>query len=179
MVNVCGCDPGKTGGWAIFEPSGNFVTCGPFEFSKPENFYRALVKYRVTEVLFERAQAAKGDAGQFEYGRAFGQFEAIALLVCGLGAVHYCAPQWWKARLNVSTDKAQAYAMAVRLWPEFAFLAPPGPRGGLDLVHGQAEAALIGSILANPKLRSELLKNNLARVARAKKPKVRYDWRAD
>lgn len=177
MTFVCGVDPGKTGGYAIFDLSGKFVTCGPFEFGKPRKFYDALVKHDVSEILFERAQAAKGDAGQFEYGRAFGQAEAVGLLVCGPDRVFYCAPQWWKARLNVSTDKSDAYHAAVRRWPALGFLAPPGPRGGLDAVHGQAEAALIGSILTSQKLYDELTKNNLARVKRAKKPKVRYDWR--
>lgn len=179
--HVCGIDPGKTGGYAIFRSMGDLVTAGPLEFDKPENLYNDLTRFAVREIVIERAQAAAGDAGQFEYGRSFGRTEA-ACLISG-ARVWYCAPQWWKARLSVSTDKAKAYAQAIEEFPALEFFAPPGPRGGLDKVHGIAEAALLGSILTarRASLYAELTKNNAARTAKAgrRKNKPRYDWRGD
>lgn len=177
---VAGIDPGKTGGFGIFElGTGNLVSAGPLIFDNPLDLYDRLSKFDVTEILIERAQAAKGDAGQFEYGRSFGRTEAAAMLT---GAqVHYCSPVWWKSRLNITTDKEQAYREACRRWPSLEWFAPPGPRGGLDKVHGVAEGCLIGSCLLSKKLYAEIGKNNAARIAKSerRKRKPRFDWRGD
>lgn len=173
---VMGIDPGKTGGFGIFDmATGDFVSAGPLVFGDARKLYDKIVQYDVAEVLFERAQAARGDAGQFEYGRSFGQSEGAAMVA---GAkLYYCAPQWWKARLNVSTDKARSYAKAVSLWPELEWLAPPGARGGLGEVHGIAEACLIGSVLTSERLFRELVKNNDARIKKSTRRKPRFDWK--
>jgi hypothetical protein len=135
------------------------------------------MQWGVSEVLLERAQAAKGDAHQFEYGRSFGRTETACFLT---GAdIYYCGPQWWKSRLNVSTDKTKSYAQAVKKWPALEFLAPAGERGGLQEVHGAAEACLIGSILLSERLFAELTKNNAARVKRQGRRKPVFDWRGD
>lgn len=174
---VCGIDPGKTGGYGIFElQTEKLAYAAKFNFDKPELLHADLVRFGVTEILIERAQAAKGDRGQFEYGRAFGKAEA-ACLISG-AKLFYCAPVWWKSRLSISTDKAKAYHEAVRRWPSLEFYAPPGPRGGLDEVHGVAEGCLIGSCLLSQKLYGELTKNNAARV-KPKRRRPSFSWKGD
>lgn len=175
---VCGIDPGKTGGYGIFELfSGELIFAAGFNFERPQDLLFDLSRYSVSEIVIERAQAAKGDAGQFEYGRAFGRAEGAAL--CSGAEVLYCSPVWWKSRLSVSTDKGEAYALAVRKWPELKRWAPPGPRGGLDKVHGIAEGCLIGSTLLSQKLFDELTKNNAARVNKPKRRKPSFNWQGD
>jgi hypothetical protein len=177
-THICGLDPGKTGGYGIFNLfRRELVFAAPFNFDRPQDLLFDLYRYNVSEILIERAQAARGDAGQFEYGRAFGRAEGAAL--CSDAKVLYCAPVWWKSRLSISTDKAEAYAEAMRRWPNLRRWAAPGPRGGLDKVHGMAEGCLIGSILMSEKLRAELEKNNAARVAKPKRRKPLFNWKGD
>lgn len=173
-MNVCGIDPGKTGGYGIFNSiTGALLSAGPLKFDDPKDLFDSLERWNVIEILLERAQAAPGDANGFEYGRSFGRTEAACFMS---GAkIYYCGAAWWKARLNVPTDKTRAYGMALKRWPALEFFAPPGPRGGLDAVHGTAEACLIGSILCDDTLMAELVKNNAARV-KPKRRKPRYDW---
>lgn len=176
MRAVAGIDPGKTGGVAVFVDN-KLRWAEPLQFDRPGRLYDTLTKYEVEAVIIERAQAAKGQANQFEYGRGFGRTEAAAMMS---GAeVRYVAPQWWKARLNVPVDKREAYHLACQLFPTLYFLAPPGPQGGLDLVHGVAEAALIGSILCDDRLSAESDKNNDARLRKAerRRSKPKFTWR--
>jgi hypothetical protein len=174
---VCGFDPGKTGGYGIFNlDREELAFAAPFNFERPQDFLFDLSRFNVTEILFERAQAAPGDAGQFEYGRSFGRAEAAAL--CHGARVLYCSPVWWKSRLSVPVSKTGAYHMAVKRWPRLAEWVPPGPRGGLDAVHGTAEGCLIGSTLLSEKLYAELTKNNAARV-KPKRRKPSFQWDGD
>lgn len=174
---VMGCDPGKTGGYGIFNlHSEELVFAAPLDFDRPQDLLFDLSRFNVTEILIERAQAAPGDAGQFEYGRSFGRTEGACL--CSGARVLYCAPVWWKARLSVSTDKTEAYNRAMTRWPGLAKWAKPGPRGGLDRVHGIAEGCLIGSVLLSAKLYAELTKNNAAR-AKPKRRKPSFTWNGD
>jgi len=174
---ICGIDPGKTGGYGIFNlGTGELAFAAALNFDRPQDLAFDLSRFNVSEILIERAQAAAGDAGQFEYGRSFGRTEAACL--CHGARVLYCAPVWWKARLSVSTDKAEAYRRAVARWPGLAKWAPPGPRGGLDKVHGIAEGCLIGSVLLSEKLYGELTKNNAAR-AKPKRRKPSFAWNGD
>lgn len=174
---IAGIDPGKTGGYGIFELfSRKLVYAAKFDFDRPELLHADLIRFGVSEVLIERAQAAKGDRGQFEYGRAFGRAEAAVRVT--RAELMYCSPVWWKSRLSISTDKSEAYHEAVRRWPVLEFYAPPGPRGGLDEVHGVAEGCLIGSCLLSQKLYGELTKNNAARV-KPKRRKPSFAWKGD
>jgi hypothetical protein len=174
---ICGIDPGKTGGYGIFNlDREELVFAAALNFDRPQDLAFDLSRFDVSEILIERAQAAAGDAGQFEYGRSFGRTEGACL--CSGAQVLYCAPVWWKARLSVSTDKTEAYNRAMRLWPALAKWAPAGPRGGLDKVHGIAEGCLIGSVLLSAKLYAEVTKNNAAR-AKPKRRKPSFTWNGD
>lgn len=175
-MRFAGIDPGKTGGVAVFI-NDRLRWAEPLIYDNPGRLFDTLTKWEVTEIVLERAQGAAGQANQFEYGRAFGRTEAACLMS---GAkIHYVAPVWWKARLSVPKEKDRAYEIACEAFPELAWFAPPGERGGLDKVHGMAEAALMGSLLRDGALTQELVKNNNARLQRAerKKSKPKFVWR--
>jgi hypothetical protein len=169
---ICGIDPGKTGGWAIIEVGKmRLVDGAPLDFENCDRkLYDALKAWGSPETLLERAQGAEGNAGVFEYGRSFGRTEA-AVELAGCRRL-YVAPSWWKGKLGCPVDKKRAYALCRRLMPEIDFFAHNGPRGGLDT--GTAEAALIAYTLARPDLRSQVEKNNAARV-RPKRRSVRFE----
>lgn len=169
---VAGVDPGKTGGWGIVDvPARRLVAGGPLDFAGCDaGLYQALQTWNVEDVLLERAQAAKGDAGQFEYGRSFGRTEAaISLAGC---RILYCAPAWWKGKIGCPVDKKGAYALAESIFPNLAFFANNGPRGGLDT--GTAEGVLLAYVLARPSLRAQLEKNNAAREVRKRRRRVEF-----
>ena len=168
-----GVDPGKTGGWAIVDIKGRrLVAGGPLNFDGCDReLFEALQVWGVEDVLLERAQAAAGDAGQFEYGRSFGRTETAVQLA---GATRwYVAPSWWKGKLGCPVDKKGAYALAERIFPDLGLIAHNGPRGGLDT--GTAEAALIAHVMARPSLRAEVEKNNAARLKAKRRKKVRFE----
>lgn len=169
---VCGIDPGKSGGWAIISISDRrIVDGGPLSFEKLDApLFSALKTWGSPDVLLERAQAASGDAGQFEYGRAFGRTEAAAELAGSRR--YYVAPAWWKGKIGCPVDKKDAYGFALKIFPELPLFAHNGPRGGLDT--GTAEAALIAYVMARPSLRAQVEKNNAARE-KPKRRKVRYE----
>lgn len=165
MFLVAGIDPGKKGGWAVFDrPSGRLIKAGPLLFDDPGDLFDNLRNVRV--ILIERAQSARDQANQFEYGRGFGRTEAAAMMTGAV--VHYTAPAWWKGQLGISTDKKQAMAKALAKIP------------GLDKYvylqkhEGIAEAALIGSILTVRKLADKVELNNERRLKpKRKRPSFR------
>lgn len=170
---VAGVDPGKTGGWAIVDCEARRLVAGsPLDFEGCDvRLSESLEAWGVEDVLLERAQAAKGDAGQFEYGRSFGRTEA-AITFAGC-RIWYVQPAWWKGKIGCPVDKRRAYAHAEELFPNLAFYANNGPRGGLDT--GTAEAALIAYVMARPSLRTQVEKNNAARQKAKRRPKVRFE----
>jgi hypothetical protein len=146
------------------------VDGGPLDFAGCDRaLFLALQAWEVEDVLLERAQSAPGDAHAFEYGRGFGRTEA-AVELAGCRRL-YCAPSWWKGKLSCPVNKTRAYQLAEKLFPDLAFFADNGPRGGLDT--GTAEAVLIGSILLRPALVAKLEKNNAAR-AKPKRRRVEF-----
>jgi hypothetical protein len=146
------------------------VDGGPLDFAGCDRaLFLALQAWEVEDVLLERAQSAPGDAHAFEYGRGFGRTEA-AVELAGCRRL-YCAPSWWKGKLSCPVNKTRAYQLAEKLFPDLAFFADNGPRGGLDT--GTAEAVLIGSILLRPALVAQLEKNNAAR-AKPKRRRVEF-----
>jgi hypothetical protein len=159
---VAGIDPGKKGGWAVFDlSSGELIRAGRLWFDNPEAIYDNLKG--CSEILIERAQAApaQGISTAFEYGRGFGRAETAAIMT---GAdIYYCGPAWWKGKLAISSDKTKATEKALRLIPGLRQFM------GSDGDDGVAEAALIGSVLLSKKLYGELLANNEKRVKPKKK----------
>lgn len=147
------------------------VAGGPLDFEGCDRgLCLALQRWGVEDVLLERAQAASGDAGQFEYGRGFGRTETAVELS---GAVRwYVSPSWWKGRIGCPVDKKGAVALAERIFPDLPLFANNGPRGGKD--SGTAEAALIAYVMARPSLRAEVEKNNAARLKAKRRVKVQF-----
>lgn len=167
MYLVAGIDPGKAGGWAVFDADNSrLIKAGRLNFDNPKSLFDEL--WDVNEILIERAQGAAGQAHQFEYGRGFGRTEAACMMT---GAkIYYCAASWWKAKLSIPADKNAAVEKALRLFPaakEFVLKKADD---------GVAEAILIASTLLDDALVSDLKKNNLARVSRMK-PKKRVSFR--
>lgn len=162
MTWVCAIDPGKKGGWALFNrDTKELIDAGRLNVSRPLLHLDDWHGCRV--ILIERAQASSqmGVSSSFEYGRGFGRIEAVALMT---GAkVYYCAPVWWKGKLAVPVDKEKAVKVAIRRNPDLArFLK-------LKSDDGIAEAALMAQILLSKPLFSQLLANNKKREAPKKK----------
>lgn len=162
MILVGAIDPGKKGGWAVYDrATRTLIEAGRLDFDDPMKLARQLTGCE--EILIERAQASAqmGVSSSFEYGRGFGRIEAAAM---STGAViYYCAPAWWKGRLAVPVDKEKAVLLALKRVPELS------PYIRLKSDDGVAEAALMGQILLSNKLFSELELNNKKRTAPKKK----------
>ena len=159
-IYVAGIDPGKGGGWAIYEQgTGRLEDAGPMV--SPRRLQTKLTGCDI--VLIERAQASPdmGVTSAFEYGRNFGMIEAVCQIV--EAEILYCAPTWWKARLAVPVDKKAAVEWALELTPELASYIKK------QADHGIAEAALIGQILLDDKLLRQCRRNNEKREAPKKK----------
>lgn len=165
MKLVAGIDPGKEGGWAVYDClSAKLIEAGRIKFDKPDLLARALDGCE--EILIERAQASNqmGSSSSFEYGRSFGRIESIAMMT---GAnIYYCASSWWKGKLAVPVDKKEAVELALRRVPGLSLYVK------LASDDGVAEAALIGRILLNDKLFAELAINNAKRSKPKKKRPV-------
>jgi crossover junction endodeoxyribonuclease RuvC len=161
---VGGIDPGKTGGWAIFE-GGDLFAAGRMDKTPLPVLHKQLS--RCEEIIIERAQAApkQGISTVFEYGRNFGRVEAVAMLTDA--EIYYAAPQWWKSKLNVPVDKKLAVNKAL----DWIFDLEKYVK--LEGDHGIAEAALLCQILLNAKLFDELVANNEKRETKRKRPSYR------
>lgn len=164
-------DPGKKGGWAIYDTGRHkpLVMAGRLDFDDPISLYIQFDDLSVEEVIIERAQASKqmGSSSAFEYGRGFGRVEAVLSLLSARPTIYYCAPSWWKAKLSVPTDKEKAVKKAIDIIPGLAKFVK------LKSDDGVAEAALMGLILLDPKLRRGLIGNNEKRTA-PKKARASY-----
>ena len=166
MKLVAGIDPGKSGGWAVFDcDTGQLIEAGRINHDDMPALARALTGCE--EILIERAQSSNqmGVSSSFEYGRNFGRIESVAILT---GAdIYYCASSWWKGKLAVSPDKELAIAKAIRTIPGLKNYVKYKADDGV------AEAALIGTVLLSNKLFQQLEANNIKR-AKPKKKKVSY-----
>ncbi|WP_441232646.1 hypothetical protein [Bradyrhizobium sp. 1200_D9_N1_1] len=88
-------------------------------------------------VFLERVNAMPGQgvSSTFKFGRAYG----VVLGVIGAAALplHLVTPAKWKGHLRLSSDKEEARALALRLFPACA------DHFKRKKDHGRAEAALI------------------------------------
>ena len=163
-MSVCGIDPGKGGGFAIFNYVGTLIIAGPLDFDKPNLLTEVLIDFGVREILIERAQAApkQGISTAFEYGRAFGRTEA-ACMAAPKADIYYCAPAWWKGKLAVPADKSLAQEKALKKVPYLEKFVT------LQKHNGIAEAALMAQVLLDDRLFQELVANNKIREKPKKK----------
>jgi hypothetical protein len=151
---VAAIDPGKAGGYAVYYGQ-DLYSAGLIDFDDPRALYRALAG--CDDIVIERAQAApaQGISSAFEYGRSFGRTEAVAILT--EAKIYYVAPSWWKGKLSVPADKKLALETALKRVPGLSKYV------WLTKHNGIAEAALMGKLLIDGELFSELVKNNEAR----------------
>lgn len=77
-------------------------------------------------------------ASQFD---TFGAIRALMQCIAGLAGMHIVAPQQWKKRFGLKTDKDASIACAKRLYPEAAKYLTR------KLDHNRSESVLIGHFL--------------------------------
>lgn len=137
---IIGIDPGQKGGMAFLK-DGVLI-----EYTVMPSTVKGIAEW-ISDIrdadnlimLTERAQSMpkQGIAGAFNYGRHFGAFEAIALL---LNLPYHEVPAGiWKRSMRLSKDKQKSIQLCERLFPE-ADLIPSGCKKQHD---GIAEAILI------------------------------------
>lgn len=136
---VLGIDPGITGGLAWLYPDGTVTTCDiPVAGGEVDvdSVARMIQGATPTFAMIERAAAMpkQGVSSTFKFGAAYGALRA-AVAVCQIPQ-HLVAPTVWKRHFKLSSDKEEARALAIRLWPGSGQFARKKD-------HGRAEAALI------------------------------------
>lgn len=159
---VAGLDPGKNGALVtLFEDGSTVVNLVPLKEGKrrpgkksaasiPDEVqwarqWRNQLAFSTPDVFV--AEAVHGWKGQsagasFAFGRAMGF--AMATILCVDRPVHPAPPNVWKRELNVSQDKRDAIAEALRLIPSLApKLVPERGVRTYDQCTGIAEAGLL------------------------------------
>lgn len=115
--------------------------------------------YAPALAIIERVSAMPGQGvvSMFNFGRAYGDVRGV------IGAlnipVHFVTPQKWKRHFRLSSDKEEARALALRLFPASA------DHFRLKKHHGRAEAALIAKYGAeNLSVQSEPIEKAAAKA---------------
>jgi hypothetical protein len=142
MTCILGIDPGRSGAIAFYfsdHPERVSVEDMPNVAGEVD---AATLAKRIAAIapdlaFVERvgAMPGQGVSSTFKFGRSYG----IALGVIGAAAIplHLVTPAKWKAHMRLSSDKEQARALALRLFPACS------EHFQRKKDHGRAEAALI------------------------------------
>ena len=161
-----GVDPGKKGAWAIVNDNGLLMDAASLDLDDLSGFANAIG--RVSTVGLERAQPAKDQGHQFEYGRGFGRLEGV-LFMAGV-RVLLIGPAFWKSRMGVTFDKKETVQAALRIMPE---LSRYRNRAG-NVPDGIAEAALIARALTVQGFVEDLATNAASRARAKARKSVSY-----
>lgn len=138
---ILGIDPGASGACAWYFPEvpdrvsvEDMPTIG--KAVDGATLARRIDQMRPTMAVVElvNAMPRQGVTSSFNFGRAVGVVHGV-LAARGI-PLHLVAPGKWKRHFRLSSDKEEARALAVRLWPSCE-----GFSRKMD--HGRAEAALI------------------------------------
>lgn len=130
MVNILGIDPGLTGGMAIVDEHGAFISAtvmprGEKFIDLPalHSYFAALVTEQY-KVYLENVHSmpSQGVASSFKFGRVFGAIEGM---LCSLGFNYtLITPQKWQKTVHLPEDreripnpKDRALASYTRLFP--------------------------------------------------------------
>jgi len=142
MNCVMGVDPGLSGAIAFYFPEtpsrviAQDLPLADGEISAPL-LADVIRSFAPSMAVIERVSAMPGQGvvSMFNFGRAYGDVRgAIGALSI---PVHFATPQKWKKHFRLSSDKEEARALALRLFPTCA------DHFKLRKHHGRAEAALI------------------------------------
>jgi hypothetical protein len=138
---LLGVDPGVSGAIAYFfpdRPDHIVVQDVPVVDGQldPVTLARRIDQMRPTLAVVERVAAMpkQGVSSTFKFGMAYGMM--LGIIATQQIPLHLVTPARWKKAFNLSADKEQARALAIRLWPGCEDFA-------LKKWHGRAEAALI------------------------------------
>ncbi len=147
---ILGIDPGCSGACAWYFPEApdriaveDMPTIG--KFVDGAFLARRIDQMRPTiaAIEFVHALPKQGVSSTFNFGDAFGVVRGV-LAAKGIPC-HLVTPTRWKKHFRLSSDKEEARALAVRLWPSC-----DGFERKKD--HGRAEAALIARFGAETNL---------------------------
>lgn len=151
---ILGIDPGLSGAIGFYFPAVGRVCVEDVPLADGEINAPALAKrirdFGPSMAVLERVHSMpkQGVASTFKFGMSFGEIRGV---ICALGIPLYLVtPQKWKKYFQLSSDKEQARAKAIQLFPLNA------DRLNRKKHHGRAEAALLAKYGAE----------------------VLYDWRA-
>lgn len=169
MALIIGIDPGICGAAAAFYPAGpegpEFIADAidlptSEDGSKRQIDDFALARWlrlleRPTRVAIENVRAmpsipgkdgvrrSMGAASAFRFGMAAGQLRATLRISLGIEP-EFVEPVTWKRYFGLSTNKQEARQLALRLWPQSAYLL------ARKKDHQRAEAMLLAKWLARP-----------------------------
>lgn len=141
-MTYLGIDPGKNGGIAIIYPDEVCVFPTPVSGKEylEQDMARLIPARNGTKAAIERQQAMpkQGVSSTFTTGTGYGLWRGmLAALMVPYVIV---PPQEWRKAVGLTGDKADAVALAQRMFPSVADQLV-GPQGGLR--DGLAEALLI------------------------------------
>lgn len=149
MTNLCimGADPGASGAVSFYftdHPATVSVEDTPIADGLVDGATLAarIEIMRPDLAIIERvgAMPGQGVSSTFKFGQAFGTM--IGVVAALKIPVHFVTPAKWKRHFLLSSDKEEARARALQLWPSRAELF------ARKKDHGRAEAALIARFAA-------------------------------
>src|SRR5215207_2657041 len=138
---ILGADPGSSGAiafWFPDQPDHIVVQDVPVVDGQldPITLARRIDQMKPTLAVVERVHAMpkQGVSSTFKFGMAYGM--VLGVIATQRIPLHLVTPARWKKVFNLSADKEEARALAIRLWP------------GCDqfsrkMDHGRAEASLL------------------------------------
>lgn len=143
MIEHCimGIDPGLSGAVAFYSPSApdriavddTPVAAGEVDAATLSARIRQMAP-TVAVIELVGARPGQGVVSMFNFGRATGVVTGV-VLACGV-PLHRVASGRWKKHFRLDSDKENARALALRLWPTSGHFSRKKD-------HGRAEAALI------------------------------------
>jgi crossover junction endodeoxyribonuclease RuvC len=140
MTRILGCDPGKTGAFAVIDTTSPVSLVDDIvDIPDTEAMIAKIISERLpvdlAVVELVHAMPKQGVTSTFTFGMGFGVIKGV--LAAYQVPVRFVTPQEWKKGLKLTKDKASSRQRASELFPEWA--------GWFSRVRddGRAEAALI------------------------------------
>jgi crossover junction endodeoxyribonuclease RuvC len=139
-------DPGLGGALAFYFPDHDAIAVEDMPVADgnvdPAGLAALLDRWSPRLAAVERvaSRPGQGVASSFKFGCGYGMVQGV-IAACGI-PLHLVSPSKWKKHFLLSSDKEEARARALRLWPARADLF----RRKRD--HGRAEAALLARYAA-------------------------------